>query len=231
MMKKYLYLILLITVALSISACAPQRISKQEAFPKMYEEAPQSILVVPAVNQSTAADAPDLYSSTIAQPLAYSGYYVMPIEVTTAILRSEGIQSGAQLTDVPPQKFKEFFDADAVLYVTITQWDTNYYVVGGNVTVGVQYLLKSTETGETLWNYHDTRAVDTSGDANNGLLAAIIVTAIKTATQDYVPVASQVNFAAINTMPLGKYHPKQGKDGQFKVVSPAKIDSGDKAVN
>jgi hypothetical protein len=35
--------------------------------------------VVPVVNRSKAADAPELYSTTIAQPLAEAGYYVMSV--------------------------------------------------------------------------------------------------------------------------------------------------------
>jgi hypothetical protein len=42
--------------------------------------------VVPAINNSTAAEAPDYYSTTIAEPLTRMGYYVLPIEVTNSAI-------------------------------------------------------------------------------------------------------------------------------------------------
>jgi hypothetical protein len=188
--------------------------SKGAAFPDMYRENPVSILVIPAVNHSTAADAPTLYSSTINEPLSNAGFYVLPIEVTDRFLHNEGLDEGDQIKDIPPQKFGEHFGADAVLYVTIEQWDTNYYLIGGNVTVGIDYVLKSAKTGGVLWSYKEQRVVDTSGNNNNGggLLAAMIATAIATATQDYVPVARNVNVMALSAIPFGKYHKMHNQD-------------------
>jgi len=218
----------LITLALLgsiLGGCATptQYLSKQDAFPAMYAQKPTSILVVPAINDSTAADAGDYYSATIAPYLSYSGYYVLPIEITTEILRSEGIQDGHQLLGVPAEKFGALFGADAVLFVNITEWDTNYYVLGGNVTVALGFLLKSTKTGETLWSYKVRREISTSGNSNNGggILGAIIETAIKTSTQDYMPIAKKVNGMAIRTLPVGVYHPYHDKDQLIKNVHPA----------
>lgn len=224
MSKSIRFTVVLLTVLLQ--ACV-QNITKQEAYPDMYEQQPLSILVLPAMNESTAADAPNLYSSTIAQPLANAGYYVYPIEITSAILTAEGIQDGAQLRDVPPQKFGAMFGTDSVLYVTVTKWDTSYYVIGGNVTVGLRFLLLSTSTGDSLWAYNYEKTLDTSGDANLGILGAIIATAVATAGQKYVPVARQANFEAINALPVGRYHDKYGQDGALKAVVPAYVGKED----
>lgn len=224
-MKVYkLNLTMLLCGFLFHTGCAVQPLTKGEAFPEMYSEKPTSILVIPAINHSTAADAPILYSSTINEPLSNAGYYVLPIEVTDRFLRNEGLIEGNDLLDVPPQKFSEHFGADAVLYVTIDVWDTNYYVLGGNVTVGVDFRMKSTKSGETLWAYKDQLVVDTSGDSNNGggLLGALIATAIKTATQDYVPVARNVNVIALNAIPFGKYNKMHEKD-MGMAIPPGKV--------
>jgi len=205
------------------SGCATvNKAPKGELYPEMYREMPKTVLVLPAVNHSTAADAPDLYSSTVAQPLANAGFYVLSTEITKKFLASEGLSSGEQLSAVPPQKFGETFGADAVLYVTIEKWDSNYYVLGGNVTVGISYQLKSTKSGSELWSYKNEVVLDTSGDSNNagGLLGAIIATAIKTATQDYVPIARRVNNLALNNIPFGGYHKLYKKDNATLVVVP-----------
>lgn len=207
---------------LFLSGCAMQnKVAKGEVYPAMYREMPKTVLVLPAINHSTAADAPYLYTSTIAQPLANSGFYVLSTEVTQKFLDNEGLNTGEQLASVPPQKFAEIFGADAVLYVTIDKWDTNYYVLGGNVKVGISYKLRSTKTGEELWAYANELVMDTSGDSNSGgLLAALISTAIKTSTQDYVPIARRVNYVALSTIPFGGYHKMHGKDSKLMIVPP-----------
>lgn len=225
--KKVSSLFILCVSVLSFSGCATttqNMISKQGAFNKLYEEKPKSVLVVPAINQSTAADAPLYYATTISQPLTEQGYYVLPITITDEILRSSGISDGAQLAAVPVNRLGTLFGADAVLFVTINLWDTSYYVLGGHVVVGLHYNMVSTKTSETLWQYRNQVTIDTSGNSNNaGLLGAIIETAIKTASQDYVPVAQAVNYRSLVTIPYGEYHPQFGMDGEQKVVDADKL--------
>ncbi|MDH3354573.1 MAG: DUF799 domain-containing protein [Chromatiales bacterium] len=212
--------IIIATFILTLVAGCSTGIAKKDAFPGMYPNTINSILVLPAVNQSSAADAPDLYSSTILEPLSNAGYYVLPIEITDKILKNEGISDGEQLANVPAQKFGQMFNADAVLFVEIDEWKTSYMIVSGSVSVGIKYKLVSTKTNKTLWKYRAKQVVDTGGDSNNGggILGAIISTAINTATQDYVPIARKVNLIALNSIPFGKYHIKYDKDKEQKVI-------------
>lgn len=212
------FTIVLAFVVLLVTGCTSPYVTKQEAYPKMYDNKPVSVLVVPAINRSTAADAPDLYSTTIAQPLAEAGYYVMPLPITNMVLQQEGVIDGAQLRGISATKFRQLFDADAVLFVTINQWDTNYYVTGGNVTVGAEFELVSTDTTEVLWNYNNVIVHNTSGNSGN-IIADMIATAISTALTDYVPVARIVNATVMTTIPVGKYHSKHGQDGMDRTVN------------
>jgi hypothetical protein len=104
------------------------------------------------------------------------------------------------------------FDADAVLFVTLNSWDTNYYVTGGNVTVGAKFKLKSTSSSETLWQY-DVVVHNTSGNSDN-IIADMIATALTTALVDYVPIAHVVNQRIVNSMPVGKYHKRHNVDAK-----------------
>ncbi|MBT4860125.1 MAG: DUF799 family lipoprotein [Gammaproteobacteria bacterium] len=220
---KNIILPILISLNLLVSGCAVNTISKAEAFPQMYIEKPASVLVVPSINHSTAADAPILYSSTINEPLSNAGFYVLPIEVTNRFLLNEGLSEGEMLIDIPPQKFADAFGADAVLYVAIEKWDTNYYILGGNVTVAVEFTMKSTKTGEKLWGYKNQLVLDTSGNDNGGgLLAKLITAALTTALQDYVPIARNVNLIALQAIPFGKYHKMHNKDQSMK-LPPSKV--------
>ncbi len=213
-------IVAILTFMLVIAGCAEIE-TKMQAYPKMYSpsEKPISMLVVPVVNKSTAAEAPDLINSTLTVPFADNGYYVMPISIVSEIFKREGITEGSQILGLPAGVFKKNFGVDSVLYITINAWDTNYIVLAANVTVGMSYVLVSTEDNSVLWSYDQQIVVDTSQGQSSGLiLLDIITTAIKTAVTDYIPIARQVNATAVATMPYGKYHPMVGQDGDMEVV-------------
>jgi hypothetical protein len=219
-------IIILILSLIIINGCAI--ITKGEAFPKMYKEKPVSILVLPPINESTAADAKEYYSTTIAEPLSFAGYYVFPIEIVNEVLKQEGIYDTELIVDLDPSKFKEYFGADAVLFTKIIAWNTSYYVMGGNVKVHIAFDLVSTKTGETLWSYNDKLTVDTTADDNElggaaGLLLQLAATAVQTAAQDYTPLAKKVNTTVLQTIPFGIYHTKHGTDQSLTGVEKKKM--------
>ncbi len=222
-MKKTSLIYLLLSLMILLSACGPKYTTKKDAFPNMYEERPLSILVLPPINMTTAADAKEYYATTIAEPLSFAGYYIYPIEVTTDILKNEGLYDTEVLGGLSPEKFKQFFGADAVLYIKILKWNTSYYVIGGNVTVSVDFLLKSTTTGKDLWKYDGTIVVDTTGGSGGSgglaeLIVKVVATAIQTAATDYVPIAKRANIITISSMPYGKYHPNFDKDRDAQII-------------
>lgn len=182
----------------------------------MYEEPPLSILILPPMNESTAADAKEYYSTTIQEPLTYTGYYTFSYPLTTELLKMEGIYDSELLADIPLAKFKEYFGADAVLFTTIKKWDLCYMVIASNLTVSIDCSLKSTSTNQELWKYNGTVVIDLSGGNSGGgiagLIASAIVTAVNTAIADYVPYARQANYRALHSLPYGKYHPQCNKD-------------------
>ena len=221
-MRRWLAPAIAMCLPLIVSACAPNTVTKRDAFPGMYQEHPISILVLPPINETTAADAKEYYSTTLAEPLSYMGYYVFPIEVVMDVMQHEGAYDTENLMHVAPQKFREYLGADAILFVRITKWDTSYYVIGGHVTVGVAFQLRSTTTGAELWEYNGLIKVDTGGGGGGGglggLIAQVVVTAIKTATTDYVPIAKRANAMVISTIPSGKYHPMHSQDQDIRVI-------------
>ena len=218
---KFILSLIALFLLINLVGCATY-ITKEEFSPKMYTERPLSILVLPPMNNSTAADAKDYYMTTVAEPLTNSGYYVYPMEIVSDILQQEGLYDTETMLDAPLDKFKEYFGADAVLYVTIEEWDTQYFITSGSVDVKAKCELKSTTTGEVIWFYDDKISVNTSGSDGGaggwiGLLAKVVTTAIQTATTDYVPIARDVNKNIFLAMPFGKYNPMFDKDQKNKI--------------
>ena len=233
--NKFLSYGYILLFSLGLSSCS-KTMTKLEMFPKIFEERPLSIVILPPINESTAADADEYYLTTIAEPLSLTGYYVYPVEVVMDALKTEGIYDAGNMGSISPAKFKEYFGADAVMLVKIVKWNKSYYVVGGNVTVTIEFVLKSTKTGETIWTYSGTIVLDTSGNSGNsnsgglaGLIAQLVVTAVSTAVTDYTPVARGVNVKALTSIPFGKYHKQYDTDRSIPVVvQPKKLEKEEK---
>ena len=225
MKKSRLFLavsILIVIAGYSVTGCAPKAITKGEEFPLMYEETPLTILIMPPMNESTAADAKEYYATTVQEILSHWGYYVFPYEISSDILKMEGIYDAELVHDIPLSKFREYFGADAVLFTTIKKWDLSYMVLSSTLTVSIDEELKSTKSDQTLWKYNGTVVVDLSGGSAGGgvagLIASAVITAAQTAMADYVPYAKQANYRALTSLPFGKYHPQYLTDQSMQFI-------------
>lgn len=204
---------------LSISGCATQ-MQKKSDYTALRTEAPRSILVVPVINRSVEVNAPDYFLSTISRPLAERGYYVFPVHLVKRMMEDDGLGDANMVHVGDTQKLGKMFGSDSVMYVTIERWDAQYVVFSTTVTVELKYLLKSTVSGQTLWQNSQKLVYqpqnNNSGGGIAGLIAQAVVAAIAKAAPNYVPLAQQANMQAIHTkgrgLPAGPYVDLYQKD-------------------
>lgn len=218
-----------LVAAAVMSGCASSSttITKGEAFPKMYEEQPKSLLILPPMNDSADAEAKAYYMTTIEQPLAQMGYYVFPVEMVSDIMKQQGVYDTELLYSTPLDKFYEYFGADAVLFTRIVRWDVSYMVMSSTLTVTIESEIRSTKTSEELWKYRGSVTVDLSGGSSSSgdplvnLIAQAVATAVNTAAADYVTYANQANERLLYSMPVGPYHPLYLQDQDVKIMNQA----------
>lgn len=199
---------------LLLVSCA-QQITKGEQYPKMYEEKPVSIVIMPPINQTQHVEAKDYFYTTLYIPLCEKGYYVFSPMLTMEMFQSESAYDSEQFINADLSIFRNVLGADAVLFTTIKSWKRNN--IGGNLTVGVEYALRSTKTGETIYHREGLIKVDTSvSGGGGGLLGSLInlaATAINTATTDKVVAGRKCTAFVLSDMPVGKYNTEHyGKD-------------------
>ena len=84
-------LVTLISVTFLSGCVTPTYVTKADEFPGMYTEKPKSLLIMPPMNLSTAADAKDYYATTIEMPMAFQGFYVFPYQLTAEVLKQQGM--------------------------------------------------------------------------------------------------------------------------------------------
>ena len=224
-MKRYVRhsLLLMVVLPLLLSGCeTTHQVTKGEEFPGMYEEQPRSLLILPPINESTDVEAKAYYMTTVEVPFALSGYYVFPVEMVSDIMKQEGVYDTEVLYQVPHEKFREYFGADAVLYTRIKKWDISYMVIASSLTVSIESEIVSTKSSQQLWTYTGTVVVDLSGGNTGGgmagLIAQAIVTAVNTAAADYVDYARVANTRLIGTLPVGPYHEMYMQDQDVQLV-------------
>jgi hypothetical protein len=207
--------------ALWLSGCVTQ---PKPDYSNFFDHQPRSILVVPPANKTTAVDAPAVFLTTLSAAFAERGYYVFPVFLVQDILNDLGATDEGAIAAIPPEKFKEVFGTDSILYVTITDWTTTYVVLSSNITVGAEYRLVDAGTGAVLWT-GSQKVIQSSGGGGGGGLAGLIVAAVQAAvtatTVQYRPIAIQANNMAASRsgygLPAGPYHPEFQKDReQFK---------------
>lgn len=208
-MKKYIIFGL---IALIMSSCA-QQITRGEQYPKMYEEKPLSIVVMPPINQTEHVEAKNYFYTTMYTPLCEKGYYVYSPMLTMEMFQSESAYDAELFIEGDLSQFRNVLGADAAMFTIIKSWKRNN--VGGKVTAGVEYILRSTVTGETLYKREGLITVDTSisgGSSGIGALVGLVATAINTAATDKVIAGRKCTAFVLSDMPVGKYSSMHNQD-------------------
>ena len=212
-MKKYIILGL---VTLLMSSCA-QQVTRLAQYPKIYEEKPLSIVVMPPINQTNFVEAKDYFYTTLYAPLCEKGYYVYSPMMTMELFQTESAYDAEQFIEADLSQFRNVLGADAAMFTIIKSWKRNK--LGGKLTTGVEYILRSTKTGETLYRREGLISVDTSvhtaGGGMFGALADLAATAIATAATDKVVAGRKCTVYVLSDMPEGQYGMKFDKDQQL----------------
>lgn len=209
--------VLAILAALLLGGCVAQPVKKDmSAF---QAAAPRSILVVPVVNKSLDVDAPNYVLAALPVPVAEKGYYVFPVNTAKYVLEQEGFYEGEQVHEQPPEVLARLFDADAILYVTITRWDAQYVLISTTVTVAFEYRLVSRD-GTEIWRERMQMQYTPQNNNSGGppiaqLIGALVNAAIVRAAPNYMPLTQQANRQVFmfgpNALPDGPYVAEQKK--------------------
>ncbi len=187
-----------------------------------YKEAkPASILVLPPVNGTPEVQATPSVMAQLTQPLAESGYYVLPVSLVDETLKSNGMHTPDDAQQIPAAKLREIFGADAGLYVKVTRYGSVYKVVNSETAVTLEARLVDLRNGKLLW---EGSASASSAEQNNnsqggliGMLVKAVVDQIISASTDrshpMAGIASQRLLVAgrQNGLLYGPRSPNYGK--------------------
>jgi hypothetical protein len=181
---------------------------------------PATLLVMPPVNESPEINATSGVWSHATRPLAEAGYYVLPVTLVDETFRQNGVSSANDAQDIPLTKLREFFGADAAVYMKVKKYGTSYNVLSSETRVEVEARIVDLRSGDLLWQ---GKAFATSAEQQqqSGNLAALLVTAIikqivsttTDASYQYAGIANQRMLGAprYNGVLPGPRSPEYGK--------------------
>lgn len=169
---------------------------------------------MPPINQTNHVEAKDFFYTTLYAPICEKGYYVYSPMMTMEMFQSESAYDAEQFIEGNLSQFRNVLGADAAMFTIIKSWKRNN--IGGKLTVGVEYILRSTKTGETLYQREGLIKVDKSvsggGGGWIGALVDLAATAVNTAATDNVVAGRACTVFVLSDMPEGKYSPLYDKD-------------------
>ena len=195
------------------ASCTTKKYTRGQLYPKMYEEKPVTLLVMPPINNSNNVEAKDLLYTSISQPLAEAGYYVISPHLAMEIFKSESAYDAENFIDQNVGAFGRVFGADAVVFSVIDEWKKK----GFGIETKISYIVKSTRTNEVIFDrtcdlYLDLSDNNYYGGGLVGSLANVAVSAINTAVTDHIVAARRCNEFIFEDIPQGKYKPEHLQD-------------------
>lgn len=201
-------LILIIGIAVLFSSCSMLNFATRgEQYAQMYEEKPHTLLVMPPINNTTNIEAKELLYTSISKPLIEAGYYVISPHLAMEILKAESAYDSELFVEAPLGIFKTHFGCDAVVFSEILTWAKQ----GLGISTDIRYFIKSTTTGEILFDRTCHLFLDLTVDSeSNNAYAALFdlaLSVVATAATDHIVAARKANYFIFRDIPRGPYSP------------------------
>lgn len=220
-MKKIIYASL--AICLLLTSCGAPKYTRSSQYGKMYEEKPVTLLIMPPINRSSTVEAKELLYTSISRPLAEAGYYVISPLMAMDILKNESAYDAEMFVEAPLNKFAEYFGADAVVFSEIKSWTK--VVLGSGISTNIRYFIRSTKTGDILFDRTCNLFLDLSTYYRNSsstgwadLLLDVAISTAKTALTEPIEAARAANYYIFQDIPYGKFHPEYQTDMDFEAA-------------
>ena len=105
-MRKVILFSIIGIIAAALSSCATSQFTRGNQYPKMYEEKPLTILVMPPINNTNHVEAKDLLYTSIARPIAEAGYYVISPFLSMEVMKAESAYDAELFIDSKLDKLR-----------------------------------------------------------------------------------------------------------------------------
>jgi hypothetical protein len=214
-MKRFV-LIGALLAPLLLCACATKPPKDYSAFQRAR---PASILVLPPLNESPDVKATPAVWSSFTRPLAEAGYYVVPVTLADETFIQNGVTTSHDAQQIPADKLRQFFGADAALYVTVREYGSTYRVIVSETAVQVIARLVDLRDGALLWEGTARASSAEQQQQSQGgviglLVQALVAQVVGSATDAAYNYAGIANTRLVSGPGGVLYGPRSPRSGQ-----------------
>lgn len=168
---------LFIVLSFLISGCV--KTAEPYDYSNFIKNKPSSILVVMPTNDSLNIKGGPAFLANAVLPLSEAGYYVFPPVLVNETFRKNGIYEANDILNIPTDRIRKIFGADAILYINIDKYETKYYVIQSSTSVSAYAKLVDLRSGEKLWD-RKVSLTSSSGGGDLALIMAIVSQIVNT---------------------------------------------------
>ncbi|MEY4980175.1 MAG: hypothetical protein RLZZ352_2445 [Pseudomonadota bacterium] len=139
---------------------------------------PTTLLVLPPLNVSPDIKATPAMWATATRPLAEAGYYVLPVTLVDETLRQNGVQTAEDAHGIAADKLRDYFGADAAVYIRVLRYGSSYAVVASEVVVQAEAKIIDLRSGKLLWEGSARASSAEQQQQNQGGIAGLLIGAL-----------------------------------------------------
>ncbi|MCS6305587.1 MAG: DUF799 family lipoprotein [Nitrospira sp.] len=162
---------------------------------------PPSILVLPSINKSGKSEAATAFDVTLSRQFVERGYYVFPFLATRLLLKETHL-TAEDISKSELASLKSLTGADALLLVTILQWEKPWMLLS-LIRVAAEYRLIDLSTGQDLWKSNVEGQYDSTVTGGAGGPVYVMATDLRVPAR---ALTKKAVTASYNGLPAGPYH-------------------------
>lgn len=155
MSKKSVLLCTLLMILL-LMGCFSKKPSTLTIKPGGARAMPMSIAVLPVINHVADPMIGRIIRQRLIDELFFKGYPKIPAKLIDEKLAAVYDGQPVSSEGVPPMTVGELTGADAVLYCNVREMKTSYHFMYAPTQVELSFEMRSTKTGETLWQARES---------------------------------------------------------------------------
>lgn len=194
-----------IFILLGIFGCGhavPHKIAKDYK-----NKIPGTIAVLPVIGEKADSDARYLFRIMTQEKLHQLNYNLLPIDVVDEKITSANIGKKEFLSK-PPADMARLLNVDAVVYVTITDYDRDFLITYAALSIEARFDMYLGTAGDKIWTAKYKHKESDFGIDKNMLKIQM--------AKIYEPIIQRIIDASFSTLPVNPEKRETNKQGEEK---------------
>ena len=152
----FLQRLLVVVLALSISACATD-LQTKVAGNLMALSKNQTVAILPIeTSDPKQKEMAEMFRQGLFANLKQSKFHLLERYIVDGLLKQNNLTDPSTLLAINPMQFGEILGVDAIVFSRINKVERSYFIVHSSIELSVSVQMVDTRSGEILWRAEQT---------------------------------------------------------------------------